>query len=143
MGFSDGESNFTIGFDQRCKSKRFNFRFMIGLHIDDKAVLMYIREKLGCGNIRLYKKAAYFIITNPYHFIDILFPIFDNFNLNTTKYLDYLSFKEALFLYLSLNKNNMDKDNVLNLILDLKNKMNSNRTEFTMPTHHIIKITSY
>ena len=27
VGFSDGESNFTIGLDQRGKSKRFNFRF--------------------------------------------------------------------------------------------------------------------
>src|ERR1700723_3144314 len=68
VGFSDGESNFTIGLDKRGKTPNFNFRFMIGLHIDDKPLLKYILTNIGCGYIQdnKNKHASYFIITNPY-----------------------------------------------------------------------------
>ena len=61
----------------------------------------------------------------------VLFPIFDSFPLNTTKYLDYLSFKEALLLNLSSkyeDKNSQQK--YIDKILDLKHNMNKNRKVF-------------
>jgi len=51
VGFSDGESNFTIGLDKRGKTINLNFRFMIGLHMDDKPLLNFILNNLGCGYI--------------------------------------------------------------------------------------------
>jgi hypothetical protein len=92
--------NFTIGIDQRGKHPRFNFRFTIGLHIDDKPLLEKIKSNLGCVKIVNNKNntASNFFITNTTEIKSILFSIFYSFPLNTTKYLDYLNFKEALLL---------------------------------------------
>lgn len=50
-GFTDAEGNFTISIDNRGSIKRFTDRFMTGLHIDDKPILLFIRDKLGCGMV--------------------------------------------------------------------------------------------
>lgn len=136
VGFIDGEGNFMIGLDSRGKTLRFNFRFMIGLHIDDIAVLEYIKLNLGCGYITVNNQtcptSCYFIITNPQDLFSILFPMLDTFHLNTTKFLDYLSFKEALLL--NLEKKSTDMINTK--IVHLKNTMNNKRTDFKMPLFH-------
>ena len=64
VGFSDAESNFLITPDNRGEHTRFYFRFTIGLHIDDKPLLQYIKAQLGCGIIVNNKDntASYFII---------------------------------------------------------------------------------
>lgn len=133
-----------IGLDSRGKTLRFNFRFMIGLHIDDIAVLEYIKNKLGCGYITVNNTtcptSCYFIITNPQDLISILFPMLDTFHLNTTKFLDYLNFKEALLL--NLEKKSKDNSLTNTKIVHLKNTMNNKRTEFKMPLLHI-NITPY
>jgi hypothetical protein len=54
---------------------------------------------------------------------------------NTTKYLDYINFKEALELSYDMNKNFSNLDNynrtiIIDKILDLKNQMNNKRTNF-------------
>ena len=52
VGFSDGESNFTIVF-QKNKDGDItwaSFRFIIELHRDDINTLKYIRSKLNIGN---------------------------------------------------------------------------------------------
>ena len=94
VGFSDAESSFLIGIDNRGEYTRFNFRFAIGLHIDDRPLLQYIKTQLGCGIIEDNKDntASYFIVTDTSDIKSTLLPIFDSFSLNTTKYLDYLSF---------------------------------------------------
>ena len=69
-----------------------------------------------------------------------LFPIFDNFPLNTTKHLDFLVFKKVLELY----KNKMHLTNTgLELIDTLLSNFNKKRTNFTMPIEHKISITPY
>jgi hypothetical protein len=64
------------------------------LHIDDRPLLQYIKTQLGCGIIEDNKDntASYFIVTDTSDIKSTLLPIFDSFSLNTTKYLDYLSF---------------------------------------------------
>ena len=49
LGKTDAEGNFTISIDKRGgpSFKRLNFRFMIGLHIDNKPLLIFIRDNLG------------------------------------------------------------------------------------------------
>ena len=144
VGFSDGESNFTIGLDKRGKKINFNFRFMIGLHRDDKPLLKYILNNLGCGYIQdnNTKYVSYFIITNPYHLKNILFPIFDSFPLNSTKYLDFLSFKKALLIKLSESETSKNNEKTIDNILNIKNNMNNKRSIFTLPYNHI-NITPY
>lgn len=67
--------------------------------------------------------------------------IFDKYPLNTSKYLNYLAFKEGYQLY---NKSKNKNDSlVLKNILALKNSMNKKRVSFELPSNHTIKITPY
>ena len=100
VGFTEAEGNFTISIDNRGPLKNFNFRFTIGLHIDDEPLLLFIRDKLGCGKVSTDKDNAssYFIISDTSDLKSIFLPIMDRFPLNTTKFLFYLDFKKVLLL---------------------------------------------
>lgn len=66
--------------------------------------------------------------------------IFDKYNLNTTKYLDYLDFKKAFNLYFNRDTH-LTAEYVKHEILELKNKMNTNRVNFDRPENYKIIIT--
>ncbi len=91
----------------------------------------YIHKKLSIGTIRLYKDECTFSVTD-LEGIKLLISIFDKFNLNTTKYLDYLDFKKAFNLYINRvkkilsSRQNMPKlevgeNTLFKSILELKN----------------------
>lgn len=139
VGFTDGEGNFNITYLKERNS--FNFQFRITLHIDDIAVLYFIQKTLNVGNVYIEntKSSAVFSISNISHFKEIIFPIFDQFNLNSVKYLNYLAFKEILYLY---NSKTHLSNNGLNKMLSIRSSMNSFRTNFTMPIDQKINVTS-
>lgn len=92
VGFSDAESNFNIIIynNKDGNVTSVTFRFAIELHIDDLNVLNFIRDKLNIGNkIAIFGNSCKFTVTHPED-IYLLTEIFDKYNLNTTKYLDYL-----------------------------------------------------
>jgi len=70
--------------------------------------------------------------------IKIIIDIFSKNPLNTTKYLNFLDFKEAFELYTTskITKDFSDK------IINLKNGMNSKRIDFKMPDNYKPLITS-
>jgi hypothetical protein len=112
--------------------------FKITLHCDDEYVLRIIKEKLGVGNLRRYKNESIFNVTDKKG-IEKLIQIFERYNLNTTKYLDYLDFKKAFIIY---NKEqNLKIDLVKDAILEFKKNMNKNRVNFLRPTD--IEINKY
>jgi hypothetical protein len=49
-GLSDGEANFQITQDRRGDSN-FKFKFRIGMHINDRPLLVYLQNRLGIGKI--------------------------------------------------------------------------------------------
>ena len=141
VGFSDAESNFSIVPQYENtgnKINRFNFRFTIGLHIDDKDVLLNIQNLLGIGNITENNSECKFIVSDK-ESIRKLISIFDKYNLNTSKYLDYCDFKEAINLY--YGRNGVLTEQLKQKLINLKEGMNTKRTKFI--TNHQIKITSY
>ena len=143
VGFSDAESNFTINPSlkkDKITVSSFCFMFKIGLHKDDLGVLRYISSELGIGNVRLYKDECMFSVTNK-EGIKLLISIFDKYNLNTTKHLDYLDFKKAFNIYFNRDKS-LTAELVKNEILELKNKMNTNRVNFDRPEDYKIIITN-
>ena len=142
VGFSDAESNFIINpllKKDKVTISSFSFMFKIALHKDDESVLRYISNKLGIGKVRLYKNECIFNVTDK-EGIKLLISIFDKYNLNTTKYLDYLYFKEAFNLYFNRDRE-LSAESVKNEILELKNKMNTNRVNFYRPENCKIIIT--
>src|SRR5437667_12397234 len=112
--------------------------FKITLHKDDESVLRYIQSKLGIGNVRIYKNECIFNVTDKEGIIQLV-SIFDKYNLNTTKYLDYLDFKEAFNLYNNRDKNLMT-ETAKDQVIKLKNKINTNRINFDRPKNYEIVI---
>jgi hypothetical protein len=113
--------------------------FKIGLHKDDEGVLRYVHSKLAIGNVRLYKNDCIFNVTDR-EGIKLLISIFDKYNLNTTKHLDYLDFKEAFNIYINKDKD-LSAELVKETVLELKNRMNTNRVNFDRPENSKIVIT--
>ena len=133
MGFTDGEANFSINVaysEDKTKIRRVNFEFRIALHIDDISVLEYIKDRLQAGNVRKFNvnTMAVFSVTDHAGFYK-LFSIFDRFNLNSTKYLDFLDFREAFILHHErANKLSQEEKYQLKMkIVDIKNRMNTQR----------------
>ena len=145
VGFADAESNFTIHpiyNENKSKVTKFSFMFNIELHIDDLNILILIKDILNIGNIRINKDKCTFTVSNRDGIL-VLIQIFDKYNLNTTKYLDYLDFKKAFNLYFNRDNNLTDLEikDLFDQILSLKNGMNTKRTDFTMPLIYKIIIT--
>jgi hypothetical protein len=67
--------------------------------------------------------------------------IYTKYPLNPTKLLNLLAFSKAFDLYTTRNKESTSK--VIEEIINLKNTMNSKRTEFIMPESYQTNITAY
>lgn len=126
-GFCDAESYFFIS----DLGISFSFYFGINLHIDDIKVLQYISQRLVIGKITTDKKVCTLKI-GKYEDLQKLFNILEIKPLNTTKYLNYLAFKEGLLLYFNRNKNLSltEKSLLFDKIRALKSSMNTLRTNF-------------
>jgi hypothetical protein len=143
-GFCDAESNFYIS----DLGNSFSFYFNIKLHLDNIKLLQCIKHKLEIGKIYTYKKTCTFRISK-YEELQKLFNILEIKPLNTTKYLNYLAFKKGLLLYYnnapsrSTNLSLTEISTLFNNIRELKNSMNTLRTNFVLPNSHKILITPY
>jgi len=67
--------------------------------------------------------------------IQKLISLFSKYTLNTSKYLDFWNFKEAFNLYHTREKLT---EELIAKVLELKNSMNTKRTNFNMPENHIV-----
>jgi len=153
VGFVDGEGSFQINSfkDSKGNITKFSFLFKINLHIDDKDVLFTIIKLLGMGKVYTTisksngKKANIYICTlciTRKEDLYKLISIFDKYPLNGIKYLDYIDFVKAYNLYFN-RKNGILTKELISQILNLKNNMNKNRTNFNMPLDHKIIISDY
>ena len=142
VGFSDGEACFMIVLkkDKQGNLKHFEFSFVIGLHRDDSDALTQIQTTLKLGRITLTKSKCIFVV-NKQEELNKLISIFDKYNLNTTKYLDYIDFKKAFFLY--YERDTLVTEELKNKIIAIKNGMNKSRSNFNLPTNHEININKY
>ena len=142
VGFTDAEGSFTINSHLK-KDKftisSFSFMFKIALHKDDEKVLRDIKDRLRIGGVRIYKDECIFSVTDKKG-IALLIDIFDKYNLNTSKYLDYLDFKKAFHFY-SNRSEDLNPYMIKDTILELKNKMNTSRINFDRPNDSEIVIT--
>lgn len=138
-GFVDAEGCFLI---LHRKGSTFEFEFSIKLHIDDKGVLEYIISQTGVGTIRVDRNgtSVTYKVSNQKE-LALIVALFSKYSLNTTKHLNFLAFAEAYNLYMT-NKSLVERKAIVPLLKDLKDSMNSKRTNFDMPKDHFI-INSY
>ena len=142
-GFTDSEGTFIIQNDARlAKDYNFKFIFRIGLHIDDKAALEFIKNSLQIGNVRVYHKTSEVIYElSAQSDIEIILAIFTKFKLNTTKHLNFIDFKQAFLLFVE-NSNQIVRKELKPVIKSIKGNMNKQRTEFSMASDHY-NVSSY
>lgn len=138
-GFTDAEGCFFIGVRQNVNY--FSFTYTIQLHIDDIQVLYYIRDTLGIGRVRSFRTMATFEV-NPLTELEVVMAIFSNYNLNSTKHLNFLAFKEALKLYTLSSKRHYRKE-IKAEIVAIRNTINNQRSHFELPLTHSVIITDY
>lgn len=118
-GFSTGESNFFI----RISGTKVWLRFSIAQDLKDILILKSLIQFFNCGYVAQYKnrKICEFIVTKIDHIIMHIIPFFDKYNIEGSKYKDYLKFKEAAILI--KNKEHLTEKGLKKLI-ELKIFMN-------------------
>lgn len=143
VGLCEAESNFLVRIRKNEKKEvsGFEFIFRIALHKDDRKVLEYIKDVLGTGRLNTERDTLVFSISKLSDIETILIPIFEEFSLNTSKYLDYLSFKKAFFIFKSRKSSTLSLQDLSPTIIKLKDSMNDKRIDFFLPESHNIKIT--
>jgi hypothetical protein len=94
VGFTDGDGTFSMTLG---KNNSWQFTFKIGISAWNYRALYHMKKNLGCGSITADGTTILqFRIRDTKHLAAYLFPHFDKFPLRTSKYYDYLLFKEAV-----------------------------------------------
>nr|YP_009690296.1 LAGLIDADG homing endonuclease [Fomitiporia mediterranea]QEG57076.1 LAGLIDADG homing endonuclease [Fomitiporia mediterranea] len=128
VGFTDAEGSFWINIKN---NSEVHFVFQITLHIEDSAVLFYIREKLGVGIVTTQGKTCSYRLHAFQTIIETLIPIFDRYSLLTHKQLNYKDWREGVFLKKVAKEKGYKIDNItLDSILKLKSRKNSLRISY-------------
>jgi len=143
-GFTDAEGNFSIILKYKSDTDKtitditgVNFYYGIIIHIDDIETLYSIKNTLNIGKVSEMPKEnlCKFSVVN-HNELDLLIEIFTIHKLNTTKYLDFLDFKEAYSLYKNRPYNYLYQSiDILSKIIDIKSKMNNSRTNFDVSSY--------
>ena len=142
VGFSDAESTFSIIPAQNWKNV--SLRFTIEVHMDDIDVLHRIKDSLEIGNISNNKtnQSAVYFVNKLEDITSVLIPIFQEFPLQTTKYLDFSCFLEACLIKLKIKKAGLqNNESIMDFIKikNLKESMNSNRLYISEQEKKIFK----
>lgn len=98
VGFTDGEGSFL--FRQIVDKPHYLFEFRISLHVDDKELLFKIKNNLKLGSV-VVKDSVCIYMVNKQEEIKVLIEIFNKTPLNSTKYLNFICFKQAFELYIN------------------------------------------
>lgn len=137
-GLTDGEGTFYIR-RRSAKTPVYSFKFSIGTHIDDIGMLHFIQDTLGMGKVFTSGNVAQYEVYDLKNIPKII-NIFTQHPLRTTKLLNFLDFKRAYELYKGPTRSSSE---VVQEIANLKEGMNTTRTNFEMPKGYQPLITPY
>lgn len=113
VGFTDGAGSFYIN------KLNGSLYFNLSQNSYNLKLLYFIKRQLGVGQIFVDKnEMAHYRIRDHLTIEKVIFPIFDKYPLLTTKYYNYLKFKEAYFIltdnFLSFDDKNILLFNIIN-----------------------------
>ena len=116
VGFTDGDGTFSISH----QNGKWSLIYQLSQHEYNLRLLYFIKSQLKVGNINKETKTKMvsYKIRDRKVLAEIIFPIFDNNKLLTSKYYNYLKFKEA---YKILENKNLTKTEKNELMLNLIN----------------------
>jgi len=121
---------------------RYYFEFVIKLHQDDEAVLKTICHTLGVGRVVLRPKynTCSFEVGSEKE-LRILIDLLDKYPLMGDKYLDYLNFRKAFFLY--FDRSGLVTESLKAEIEELRANHNTKRESTLPPENYKRVITDY
>ena len=94
------------------------------------------------GKVSVHGSNCLFSITNIRDMQNVLLPLLDNYNLFTTKWLDYLDIK-LMVTFLSSTNTTRVSNTKLEWANSIKNNMNSSRTVFNYSLIPTLKVNPY
>lgn len=128
VGFTDAECSFYIYNNKGWTAA--SLRFSIELYADDIGVLYKIAQTLGVGRLVKDKigHSAVFYVVNLDDMIRVIIPLFQEFPLQTSKYLDFTFFSKAALIKSKSPEgvSKISKTDIMD-IKKLKERMNSKR----------------
>lgn len=145
VGFIDGEGSFNITITKD-SNRSSNYRVICEMHVTQSAhsvkLLESLRDYFYCGVVKVDNKLTNTMKFQVSSYKDIankIIPFLDKHPLLTSKYLNYLAFKEAI--YFMINKEHLTSEGILKL-QNLANQMNSKRSfsdKFNFLKTHLVK----
>lgn len=100
VGMTDGDGSFSISPPRQ--NDKWTLTFKISQNTSNLRALYYIKQELGVGSVSVEsprerggRDMGCFIIRDRKQLANIIFPIFDQYPLLTTKYFYYTKFKQA------------------------------------------------
>ena len=114
VGFTDGDGTFSIAH----QNGNWSLAFKLSQHEYNMRLLYFIKSQLKVGNINKETKTnmVNYRIRDRKILAEHIFPVFDKYPLLTSKYFDYLKFKEA---YKILGNTNLTKDQRNEIMFEL------------------------
>lgn len=117
VGVTDGDGTFSI-YMNKDKTK-VSFKFKISQSVYNEKLIYFIKKELGIGNINKSGEMINYVVSKREDLINIIFPIFDNYKLLSSKRYNYLKFKECV-LILEEEEKNLSRNSKIELISYIK-----------------------
>lgn len=117
VGFTDGDGTFSISY----QNGKWSLTFKLSQHVYNIRILYYIKKILGIGNLNIENKTKMvnYRIRDRKQLEKVIFPIFDKYLLLTTKYFNYIKFKEAHNILENPLLTNIEKDKLMFKLINI------------------------
>lgn len=120
VGVTDGDGCFSM---HKNKNGSWSFSYRISQSLYNVRMLHYIKKKIGFGSITKSGSGLYvYRIRDAAVLKQVILPMFDSYWLHTSKYNNYILWKNAL---LNRNLRDLNKEQMFNLLLDYKSPHDS------------------
>ena len=111
VGFTDGDGTFSIV----RQNNRWSLTFKVSQSTYNLRLLYFIKKELGVGSIYIEGNGlhAHLRIRDRKVLESVIFPIFDKYPLLTSKYYNYLKFKEVYNILINDSLTQLEKDHMI------------------------------
>jgi LAGLIDADG endonuclease len=131
-GISDGEGSFQITIQDMKGLGKTGYKPFLEFKITQKkssgSILYGFKKYFNCGRVNIDNRKTdtlKYVVTRNEDLFNKIIPHFDRYILKTSKYLDYINFRTAVFIM--RDKKHLTKEGI-SLLRDIKEKMNKARS---------------